>query len=112
MPRYRDFLPDVESIGMGVVASSLDEQQPKLEENLMKLAERPKFHERFKTMTNDGFVDALAANARIILTPAERAAFIDKLNNLEQLIAFLEWTLGVRRSMFDMTKFLRGLYDY
>jgi hypothetical protein len=80
MPRYSDFLPDVESIGVGVVASSLEEQQPRLEENLGQLAERPKFQERFGAMTNDRFVDALSANARITLAPAERAALIDQLN--------------------------------
>lgn len=80
MPRYSDFLPDVESLGIGVVASSLDEQQPELEENLRELAERPKFQERFNSMTNDKFVDALSANARVMLAPAERAALIDNLN--------------------------------
>ena len=80
MPRYSDFVPDVESLGLGVVASSLDEQQPKLEENLRELAERPKFQERFNSMANDKFVDALSANTRVILAPAERAALIDKLN--------------------------------
>ncbi|HYJ03830.1 MAG TPA: hypothetical protein VEX43_01770 [Chthoniobacterales bacterium] len=80
MPRYAEFLPDVESLGIGVVASSLDEQQPKLEENLRELAERPQFQERFNSMTNDEFVDALSANAHVMLAPAERAALIDKLN--------------------------------
>lgn len=80
MPRYSDFLPDVESIGLGVLASSLEEQQPKLEENLRQLAERPKLQERFNSMSHDEFVDALSANARLALSPAERAALIDKLN--------------------------------
>jgi hypothetical protein len=85
MPRYLDFLRDVESIAAGVVASSLDEQQPKLQENLMQLAERwverAEFKSRYDSMTDEGFVDALAANARLSLAPAERAAFIDKLKS-------------------------------
>jgi hypothetical protein len=81
MPRYSDFLPDVEALGAGVVVSSLDEQQPMLEENFEQLVEQPKFHERFKALTSEGFVDALAANARLSLPPAERAAFADKLTS-------------------------------
>ncbi len=84
MPRYAEFLPDVELVGRGVVASSLDEQ-PKLEDNLTQLAEhwveRPKFRALYKSLTNERFVDELTANARLTLSPAERAAFIDKLNS-------------------------------
>jgi hypothetical protein len=81
MPRFSDFLPDMEALGSGVVVSSIDEQQPTLEENWRQLVEQPKFQERFKAMTSEGFVDALAANAGIELAPAERAAFVDKLNS-------------------------------
>lgn len=79
MPRYADFLADVQVVGAGAVVSSLEEQQPKLEENLGKLAERPKFQERFNLMSDEQFIDSLAANARLSLSPADRAAFIDKL---------------------------------
>ena len=62
MPRYLDFLRDVESIAAGVVASSLDEQQPRLQENLMQLAERwverAEFKSRYGSVTDEGFVDA------------------------------------------------------
>lgn len=81
MPRYADFLPDVETLGTGVNIISFDDQQPTLEENFSRLVGHPKFHQRFQAMTNEGFVDALAANARLSPTPAERAAFIDKLNS-------------------------------
>jgi hypothetical protein len=81
MPRFEDFLPDAESVGAGVVGPSLDEQEAKLEENLSQLAERPKFQERFISMTNEGFVDALISNARLGMSPAERGASIDKLNS-------------------------------
>jgi hypothetical protein len=81
MPRYSDFLHDVEALGTGVVVSSLEEQKPMLEDNFRRLVEHPKFQERFKAMTSEAFVDALAANARFSLEPAERAAFVDKLNN-------------------------------
>jgi hypothetical protein len=83
LPRYSEFQPDVEEIGRGVAASSLDDQQPKLDENLGHFAEswveRAKFGALYRSMTNERYVDALTANARLTLTPAERAAFVDGL---------------------------------
>ena len=83
MPRYSEFLPDVEVIGRGVVASSLDEQ-PKLENNLSQFAmhwvERAKFQSLYKSLTNEGFVDGLASNAGITLESSQRSTFIDQLN--------------------------------
>jgi hypothetical protein len=67
-----------------VVANSLDEQ-PKLDNNVSQFAERwverGKFEALYKSMRNERFVDELTANARLTLGPAERTAFIDKLNN-------------------------------
>ena len=84
MPRYGEFLADIETIGRGVAASSLD-QQSKLEANLKEFAhgwvERPKFAAQYKQLTNEGFVDELAAHAGIALEPAERAGFIDRLSS-------------------------------
>jgi hypothetical protein len=84
MPRYSEFLPDIELIGRGVVANSADEQT-KIEANLNEFAadwvERAKFQALYKSVTNERFVDELAANAGITLVPAERAALIDKLNS-------------------------------
>ena len=64
MPRYSEFLPDVEVIGRGVVASSLDEQ-PKLENNLSQFAERwvtrPKFQAIYKSMTNERLTSMISS---------------------------------------------------
>jgi hypothetical protein len=83
MPRYAEFRPDVELIGRGVVANSLNEES-KLENNLgqfaKRWAERPKFRERYESMTCERFVDELASNARLTLAPAERAGLINKLD--------------------------------
>lgn len=83
MPRYAEFLPDVELIGRGVVASSPDEQA-KLDTNLSGFAdawvEHAKFRALYKPMTNERYVDTLTENAGITIASAERAAFIDKLN--------------------------------
>ena len=84
MPRYREFLADVEQVGRDVTASSFDEQT-KLEANLREFArswvERPKFAKQYKQLTNERFVDELATRAGITLAGEERAALIDKLNN-------------------------------
>ncbi|MEP6818974.1 MAG: hypothetical protein ABJA18_05530 [bacterium] len=84
MPRYAEFLTDVEAIGRGVVASSLDEQS-KLETNLAEFARdwvrRPKFAGQYKQLTNEAFVDALAAHSGIALGATERADFIEKLRS-------------------------------
>jgi len=84
MPRYSEFLADVEMIGRGVVASSPDEL-PKLEVNLNQFAEhwveRPEIQLLYKRLTNEGFVDKLTANAGITLEPEARTGFIDGLTS-------------------------------
>ncbi|HEV7798752.1 MAG TPA: hypothetical protein VGO73_11380 [Pyrinomonadaceae bacterium] len=84
MPRYTEFLADAESIGRGVVASSPDEQT-KLDANLGEFAERwvkrAKFQALYRPLTNERFVDGLAANAPVALEPAERAGLIAKLSS-------------------------------
>jgi len=83
-PRYSEFMPDVEMLGHGVVASSPDEQ-PKLEANLGDFAERwverARFRALYKSMTPERCVDELTTNAGITLAPTERAALIDKLSS-------------------------------
>jgi hypothetical protein len=81
IPRYADFLRDAESVGIGVMTGPLDAQRAELEENISQLAEHPKFQERLKPMSNEGFVNAVAANARLSLSPTERLALIDKLKS-------------------------------
>jgi hypothetical protein len=58
-----------------------------LEANLRELAnewiQRPKFEAVYKSMNNDGYVDALLNNASITLDPVERSAYVDKLNRGE-----------------------------
>lgn len=84
MPRYSDFLPDIELIGRGVVANSADEET-KIQANLNEFAadwvERARFRALYRSMTNARYVDALSKNAGITLVPEERAALIDKLNS-------------------------------
>jgi hypothetical protein len=86
MPRYPEFLTDVELIGQNVMAGSF-EGQPKLEANLQEFArswvERPKFAAEYKKLTNEGFIDLLISRAGIALEADERAGLIDKLTKSE-----------------------------
>lgn len=86
LPRYAEFVPEVESIGQNVLIG-FDDQEPKLEANLRKLVaawvERPKFQEVYKAMPNDRFVESLIHNAGIDLDPTELGSLIEKLNRGE-----------------------------
>ena len=83
MPRYSEFLTDMESISRGIMIDAPDEQT-KLEDKIRQFAdswiERAKFRGLYKGAGNEVYVDALTKNAGITLAPAERAAFIDKLS--------------------------------
>ncbi|HEV7476007.1 MAG TPA: DUF4214 domain-containing protein [Pyrinomonadaceae bacterium] len=84
MPRYSEFLPDVEIVGRGIVWT-LPDEQVKLEANLNELAQRwtsrPKFQKLYRSVTDEQFVDALAHNAGITLDGAERSGFVDRLGS-------------------------------
>ncbi|HYV00054.1 MAG TPA: hypothetical protein VE977_14590 [Pyrinomonadaceae bacterium] len=84
MPRYAEFLTDMELVGRNVVASSFDGQS-KLDANLREFArgwvERPKFAAQYKQLTNERFVDELTTKAGVVLEAEERAALIEKLSN-------------------------------
>jgi hypothetical protein len=86
MPRYAEFLTDMELVGRNVIASSFDGQS-KLEANLREFArgwvERPKFAAQYKQLTNERFVDELTTKAGVVLETGERAALIDKLSHSE-----------------------------
>lgn len=84
MPRYAEFLPDLETISRGITIDAPDEQA-KLEDRMRKFAdrwvERAKFKALYKGMSDETYIDALARNAGIILEAGEREAIIDKLRH-------------------------------
>jgi hypothetical protein len=83
MPRYADFLSDVRMIGRGVTND--DEDLRNMETNLQKFAagwvKRPKFLSRYKSLSDERYVDTLSENARISLAPDERNSLIDRLKS-------------------------------
>lgn len=86
MPRYAEFLTDVEMIGRNVMAASF-EGPAKLKANLQEFArswvERPKFAAEYKKLTNEAFIDLLISRAGIALEADERAGLVDKLTKGE-----------------------------
>lgn len=83
MPRYTEFLEDIEEIGQHV-AVGFQGEQSKVEDNLQEFAAgwigRPKFRALYKDLSSEGYVDRMISNAGISLQPDERATIIDKLN--------------------------------
>jgi hypothetical protein len=86
VPRYAEFLADIETIGQHITIGFRDDQA-KVESNLQKFAagwvERPAFRALYKNLSSEGYVDRLIGNAGISLQPAERQTIIDKLNKGE-----------------------------
>jgi hypothetical protein len=85
MPRYAEVVSDVMAIGRGVTVSTLDDQTPRLEENLRHFAtqwvERPQFKALYDAMNDESFIDAVAANAGLRLPQAERSDLLQKIHS-------------------------------
>ena len=84
MPRRNQFLVDMQAAAAGVVVNSPG-WELKLEENKRRAAEawvaRADFQQRFGSLTNEQFVNALFQNAGVSATDAERAALVQGLNS-------------------------------
>jgi hypothetical protein len=104
MPRYSEFLSDVQMIGRGVVAISADDQI-RLEANLNEFAarwvERAKFQALYKSKTNESYVDTLSQNAGITLAAPDRAALIDSLSSGALTRAQLLLTIVNRKDFIE-----------
>ena len=84
MPRYAEFVKDIEAVGRGVTINFFDEEselKAKLGEFARDWVERPKFASKYKRLTDERFVDELYTNAGITSESSERANFIDRLNH-------------------------------
>jgi hypothetical protein len=84
MPLYSEFLPNMETVGRGIMIGAGDEEQ-KLEANLNEFAgawtQWDRFEAVYKGTDNARYVEALANNAGLPLNLPERATWVDKLNN-------------------------------
>jgi len=82
MPRYREFIEDMSSLGKGVVMGSA-EADPPLNDRLAHLAEslaqRPEFQSKYDKIPDEEFVSRLVTNAGLEFSESERAALIAAL---------------------------------
>jgi succinate dehydrogenase/fumarate reductase cytochrome b subunit len=84
MPRYKEFIKDVESIGRGVVLGS-EMQDQQFNDNLRRFLEDwihgEAFTRRFGGLDNAQYVERLRTNAGIDLDPAQRLALVNGLSS-------------------------------
>lgn len=84
MPRRNDFLVDMQGIAQGIVVGQFG-WEAKLEDNKRAAAERwvsrQDFRDRFESLTDDRFVDALFQNAGVTPTQTEREDLVSGLRS-------------------------------
>ena len=82
IPRYADFIKDVQSLGRGVIKGAEEEEQ-RLQSNLIEFADiwikSKAFSEVYSGMTEDQYVDRLLANAGVMWSAAERGKLVEAL---------------------------------
>jgi hypothetical protein len=87
MPRYKEYLRDLETIGRGVVLGS-ENQDQQFEDNINRwLADwttREAFTKAFGDLDNAQYEDRLVANAGISIDPAQRVAMVEGLSNAQE----------------------------
>jgi hypothetical protein len=80
-PQYAAFMPDVRTVGKGVVGA--DHWQAKLEANkaafVNAFANRAAFHQVYDSMDNSWFIDTLLQHTGVSFTAAERDALVTGL---------------------------------
>jgi hypothetical protein len=83
-PNFAQFMPDVRTVGLGVVVGSNGWQQT-LQANKETFAtafvDRPAFHQVYDGLSSGEYVDALIAHAAVSFTGGERAAMVNGMTN-------------------------------
>jgi hypothetical protein len=83
LPKYAEFMRDLQQVSRGVVVNSPGWQQ-KLADNQNQFAaewvNRPAFKAAYDAMSNADFVNALYANAGVLPTQAERESLVNALD--------------------------------
>lgn len=87
MPRYKEYLSDLEIIGRGVVLGS-EKQNEQFEDNLRRFLEdwtnREAFKKAFGGLDNEQYLDRLVNNAGISIDPTQRVAMVTGLSNTQE----------------------------
>ena len=84
MPRRNPFLVDMQVATQGLIVGAPDWERT-LTDNTRRLADdwvqRPEFQQRFGSLSNEQYVDALFSNAGVLPTAAERNALVEGLRS-------------------------------
>jgi len=87
MPKYTEFMRDVQEVSRDVVVNTPGWEQ-KLQDNQQHFAEewtkRPAFKATYDAMSNADYVNALYLNAGIIVTNAQRDSLVNALDNANE----------------------------
>lgn len=82
MPRYEEFLSDIETISRGIMIDA-PEEKTKLDDRIRQFgdswAQRSRFQALYKAAPDEVYVDALLRNAGIMIEAEDRVAIIDRL---------------------------------
>jgi hypothetical protein len=82
MPRYADFLLDLQAIARGMMIDAPDDpaaREDRLRQSADRWVERARFKARYHGAGDTAYVVELTRNAGIVLDDAERTALIDRL---------------------------------
>ena len=83
MPKYVEFMRDLQEVSRGVIVGAAGWEQ-KLKDNQQQFAEewisRPAFKATYDALSNTDYVNALYANAGIVVTQAERQSLVNALD--------------------------------
>ena len=95
LPKYAEFMRDLQEVGRDVVVNSPGWEQ-KLRNNQQQFAEawvkRPAFKAAYDAMSNADYVNALYANAGVLPTQAERESLVNALDTASESRASILWT--------------------
>jgi hypothetical protein len=83
MPKYADFMRDVQEVSRGVVVKSPGWEQ-KLQDNQQQFAQewmnRPAFKATYDAMSNADYVNTLYANAGLVVSQGEKQSLVNALD--------------------------------
>lgn len=87
MPKYAEFMRDVQQVSRGVIVNTPGWEQ-KLQSNQQQFAEdwthRPAFKATYDNMSNNDYVNTLYQNAGIIVSQAERQSLVNALDTASE----------------------------
>ncbi|MCM3903311.1 MAG: DUF4214 domain-containing protein [Pyrinomonadaceae bacterium] len=121
MPRRNPFLVDMQLATQGLIVGAPGWERT-LDDNKRRLADdwvqRPEFQQRFGSLSNEQYVDALFSNAGVLPTAAERNALVEGLRlqretratALRQIADHSQFKLQEKNSAFVLMQYFEYLH--